>query len=98
MRHAAGKSVSPPGGLPGAGFALGLERLARALPPGVPTEPETVLALDLNAAEAARQRGLIAELAWTDDRAELRAYAKRRGIRRWLAGEGLQDVSPEVSA
>ena len=86
------------GGLPGAGFALGLERLARALPPGVPTEPETVLALDLNAAEAARQRGLIAELAWTDDRAELRAYAKRRGIRRWLAGEGLQDVSPEVSA
>ena len=74
------------GGLPGAGFAVGLERLVRALPPGVPPEPETVLALDLAAAAAAREGGLRAELAWTADEAELRAYCAARGIRRAVRG------------
>ncbi|UBV43393.1 ATP phosphoribosyltransferase regulatory subunit [Deinococcus taeanensis] len=71
------------GGLPGAGFALGLERLMRALAGDLPPEPEVVLALDLPAAEAARAQGLHAELAWTDNRDELRAFSAARGIRRW---------------
>lgn len=70
------------GGLPGAGFAVGLERLrdvvARALAP----EPEVVLARTLADAQAARAQGLTAELAWTDDLAELQAYCAARGIRR----------------
>ena len=81
-----------PGGLPGAGFAVGLERLSRALPPGGGEVPETVLALDLAAAQAARARGLRAELAWTEDPAELRRYAEARGIRRWVRGAGLEEA------
>ncbi|GGR46949.1 ATP phosphoribosyltransferase regulatory subunit [Deinococcus seoulensis] len=73
------------GGLPGAGFAMGLERLMRALAPVLPPEPEVVLALDLNGARAARAQGLHAELAWTDDRAELLAFSEARGIRRWVS-------------
>lgn len=80
------------GGLPGAGFAMGLERLTRALPPGIPPQPEVVLALDLEAAAAARNAGLIAELAWTADRAALREYAAQRGIKRWLSGPNMQEV------
>ncbi|RJF73100.1 ATP phosphoribosyltransferase regulatory subunit [Deinococcus cavernae] len=80
------------GGLPGAGFAIGLERLTRAIPPGVPPQPERVLALDLPAAQAARHAGLIAELAWTDDLADLRKYAQTRGIQRLLQGADLQEV------
>nr|WP_231724422.1 ATP phosphoribosyltransferase regulatory subunit [Deinococcus actinosclerus] len=76
------------GGLPGAGFALGLERLMRALAGDLPPEPELVLALDLAAAEAARAQGLHAELAWTDDRADLQAFSAARGIRRWAYTDG----------
>nr|WP_229780982.1 ATP phosphoribosyltransferase regulatory subunit [Deinococcus arenae] len=76
------------GGLPGAGFALGLERLMRALAGDLPPEPELVLALDLAAAEAARALGLHAELAWTDDRADLQAFSAARGIRRWASSQG----------
>jgi len=75
------------GGLPGAGFALGLERLMRALAGDLPPEPELVLALDLAAAEAARAQGLHAELAWTDDRADLQAFSAARGIRRWASSQ-----------
>ncbi|WP_229784490.1 ATP phosphoribosyltransferase regulatory subunit [Deinococcus radiotolerans] len=71
------------GGLPGAGFALGLERLMRAVAGDLPPEPEVVLALDLRAAEAARAQGLHAELAWTDDAEDLRAFSVARGIHRW---------------
>lgn len=81
------------GGLPGAGFAIGLERLARAIPPGIPPEPERVLALDLEAAQAARNAGMIAELAWTDDVVKLRAYADSHGIGRLLRGADMQEVS-----
>ncbi|MVN88123.1 ATP phosphoribosyltransferase regulatory subunit [Deinococcus sp. HMF7620] len=72
------------GALPGAGFALGLERLMRALAPSLPPEPEVVLALDLTAAQVARAQGLYAELAWTDDEAQLRAFCAARGIGRWV--------------
>ncbi|AXG98557.1 ATP phosphoribosyltransferase regulatory subunit [Deinococcus wulumuqiensis] len=85
-----------PGGLPGAGFAIGLERLAAVLPAGVPSEPETVLALDFAGAAAARAAGLRAELAWTDDGAELRHFAQARGLRRWVQGADLRDVTPHA--
>ena len=52
-----------------------------------------MLALDLQAAQAARNAGLIAELAWTDDLAELRAYANARGIHRLVRGADMQEVS-----
>ncbi|MBB5375032.1 ATP phosphoribosyltransferase regulatory subunit [Deinococcus metalli] len=82
------------GGLPGAGFAIGLERLARAAASALPPEPEVVLALDLAGAQAARDAGLHAELAWTDDRAALSAYSRERGITRWIAGNGWLEVQP----
>lgn len=85
------------GGLPGAGFAIGLERLTRVAPPGLPPEPETVLALDFAAAAAARSAGLRAELAWTTDRTELVRSAAARGVRRWVAGAELRDVTPTSS-
>lgn len=75
-------------GRPGAGFAVGLERLTAALAASRHAEPEVVLALDPVGAAAARDRGLIAELAWTDDRAELRRHAAARGITRLLSAQG----------
>ncbi|WP_309572143.1 ATP phosphoribosyltransferase regulatory subunit [Deinococcus sp.] len=81
------------GGLPGAGFAIGLERLARAAASALPAEPEVVLALDLEGAQTARGAGLHAELAWTDDLAALRAYCQLRGIDRWITGTTWQEVS-----
>lgn len=80
------------GGLPGAGFAIGLERLTEVAAKNLPPEPEVVLALDTAGAEAARAAGLIAELAWTEDRAELLAYCRQRGIRRWAQGDALTEV------
>ncbi|WP_051935411.1 ATP phosphoribosyltransferase regulatory subunit [Deinococcus sp. YIM 77859] len=81
------------GGLPGAGFAIGLERLTEVAAPNLPPEPEVVLALDRAGAEAARAAGLVAELAWTEDQAELLAYSRQRGIRRWAYGNTLQEVT-----
>ncbi|WP_104991978.1 ATP phosphoribosyltransferase regulatory subunit [Deinococcus sp. NW-56] len=80
------------GGLPGAGFAIGLERLTEVAARGLPPEPEVVLALDAAGAEHARAAGLTAELAWTEDRAELLAYCAARGIRRWAQGQTLTEV------
>ncbi|GGM00915.1 ATP phosphoribosyltransferase regulatory subunit [Deinococcus aerophilus] len=77
------------GRLSGAGFAIGLERLLRAAAPQLPPEPEVVLALDSAGAQAARAAGLHAELAWTDDLQELRAFCAARGIRRWARGAAL---------
>ncbi|MDV6375119.1 ATP phosphoribosyltransferase regulatory subunit [Deinococcus arenicola] len=81
------------GGLPGAGFAMGLERLLRAAAPQLPPQPEVVLALDNAGAKAAREAGLYAELAWTDDLNELRLYSEARGIRRWSRGAKLFDMA-----
>ncbi|GAA5532850.1 ATP phosphoribosyltransferase regulatory subunit [Deinococcus aluminii] len=81
------------GGLPGAGFAIGLERLTEVTAAKLPPEPEVVLALDPTGAEAARAAGMVAELAWTDDREELLAYCARRGIRRWAQGDKLTEVT-----
>ncbi|MFC4453307.1 ATP phosphoribosyltransferase regulatory subunit [Deinococcus sonorensis] len=80
-------------GLPGAGFAIGLERLTEVAAHSLPPEPEVVLALDLPGAEYARSGGLVAELAWTDDPAALGHYARQRGIRRAVRGQTLDDVS-----
>ncbi|WP_240730754.1 ATP phosphoribosyltransferase regulatory subunit [Deinococcus sp. S9] len=81
------------GGLPGAGFAIGLERLTEVTAPQLPPEPEVVLALDRAGAEHARSLGLSAELAWTDNQAELLAYCQKRGIRRWAQGDTLMEVT-----
>jgi ATP phosphoribosyltransferase regulatory subunit len=81
------------GGLPGAGFAVGLERLTGVLAPTLPPEPEVVLALDLAGATLARAAGLTAELAWTDDRAELQAFCVARGIKRMVQGNTFSDVN-----
>lgn len=80
------------GGLPGAGFAIGLERLTRAIAATLPPEPEVVLALDLAGADHARAAGLHAELAWTDDRQELLSFSRARGIRRWIQDEHWTEV------
>ncbi len=83
-------------GLPGAGFALGLERLTQALG-GVPPQPgETVLALDVTSARWAQTQGLNAELAWTDDPLALAQYARTRGITRLARGERFETL--EVQA
>lgn len=78
-------------GIPGAGFAVGLERLTEAL--GVPPlEPEMVLALDVPSARWAQEQGLRSELAWTDDARELAEYARVRGICRIARNGVLEDV------
>lgn len=82
------------GGLPGAGFAIGLERLTRASAPKLPREPEVVLALDLTGAQAARTAGFRAELAWTDDETELLNWSRARGIQQWARGTQLFQVTP----
>ena len=74
------------GGLSGAGFALGLERLTEVAARHLPPEPEVVLALDTAGAEHARSLGLIAEGRWTDDAGELVRYAALRGIQRTVRG------------
>lgn len=78
-------------GIPGAGFALGLERLTLAL--GAPPQGhEAVLALDFASLRWAHAQGLSAELAWTDDIVELTRYAQSRGITHVAQGEKLQDL------
>lgn len=84
------------GGLPGAGFAVGLERLLRAAAPLLPPQPEVVLALDAAGAGTAREQGLCAELAWTDDLDELRRYSAARGIHRWARGADLFDAQVQA--
>ncbi|CAM3176967.1 ATP phosphoribosyltransferase regulatory subunit [Deinococcus deserti] len=86
------------GGLPGAGFAIGLERLTGVLAPLLPPEPEVVLALDLEGALAARAAGFTAELAWTDDQAQLLAFCAARGIRRWARGTDLFEAGSSTTA
>jgi ATP phosphoribosyltransferase regulatory subunit len=88
-----GGRYQSPGGLSGAGFALGLERLTEVAARHLPEEPEVVLALDDAGAEYARHMGLIAEGLWTDDLAEVARYAAVRGIRRAARAQQLGDLS-----
>ncbi len=78
-------------GIPGAGFALGLERLTRALGEA-PLMPEAVLAWSLPDAAWAREQGLVAELAWTEDWAELTRYARARGIARLARAGRFEEI------
>ena len=75
------------GELPGAGFAVGLERLTEAAARILPPEREVVLALDEAGVQHAQSLNLVAERAWTGDAAELERYAQARGIRRMVRGE-----------
>ncbi|GGQ98606.1 ATP phosphoribosyltransferase regulatory subunit [Deinococcus ruber] len=88
-----GHDSSTPPTQQGAGFALGLERLTEVAARHIGPEPEVVLALDLAGADYARSLGLIAELRWTDDAAELARYTALRGIRRAVQGETLGTVA-----
>ncbi|MBB6097455.1 ATP phosphoribosyltransferase regulatory subunit [Deinobacterium chartae] len=77
-------------GIPGAGFAIGLERAMRALGGPPPAKPVDVLALDLASARMARAAGYRTELAL--DPGSARQHALERGIR-YLALEGrLEEV------
>ncbi len=72
---------------PGAGFAVGLERLTEVAARHLPPEREVVLALDEAGVRHAQALGLVAERAWTDDAAELQRYAAARGLSRMVRGE-----------
>jgi ATP phosphoribosyltransferase regulatory subunit len=81
---------SPASGLepiPAAGFALGLERLMTALGEPAPITAPYAIAMNDQIARDLRARGHRVILAWTTDRSELEAAARRLGIER-LALEG----------
>ncbi len=77
---------------PGAGFAVGLERLTEAAARILPPEREVVLALDEAGVQHAQALNLVAERAWTSDAAELERYAQARGIRRMVRGQTFSQV------
>ncbi|AWN23954.1 ATP phosphoribosyltransferase regulatory subunit [Deinococcus irradiatisoli] len=77
---------------PGAGFAVGLERLTEVAARHLPPEREAVLALDEAGVRHAQALGLVAERAWTDDVAELERYARARGLKRYVRGEMFSEV------
>jgi ATP phosphoribosyltransferase regulatory subunit len=70
-----------------AGFALSLERVMEALRLPASSEAPEVLALDRAMAHKLRAEGKRVEMAWTSNLADLREYARMKGIR-WLAKEG----------
>ncbi|TSA84518.1 ATP phosphoribosyltransferase regulatory subunit [Deinococcus detaillensis] len=78
--------------LPGAGFAVGLERLTEVAARHLPPEREAVLALDEAGVNYAQTLGLVAERAWTNDPADWQRYAAARGIVRMVRGEQLIEV------
>ena len=77
---------------PGAGFAVGLERLTEVAAHTLPPEREVVLALDEAGVQFAQALKLVAERAWTNDVAELANYARARGIRRMVRGSTFSTV------
>lgn len=77
---------------PGAGFAVGLERLTGVAARHLPPEREVVLALDEAGVRFAQARELVTERAWTEDRAELLEYARARGIVRLVRGDAFEAV------
>ena len=81
---------------PGAGFAVGLERLTEVAARHLPPEREAVLALDEAGVRHAHALGLVAERAWTNDTAQLQRYAAARGLRRMVRGESFSWVGEEA--
>ncbi|WP_420596359.1 ATP phosphoribosyltransferase regulatory subunit [Deinococcus sp.] len=80
------------GGWPGAGFAVGLERLTEVAARHLPPEGEVVLALDEAGVRHAQSLNLVAERAWTEDQAELLGYARAWGIKRTVRGSVFSEV------
>ena len=80
-----------------AGFAIGLERLLSALPTARSdtSVPPVAVSLDDLAARRLRNAGYRVERALTSDVAELRAYARARGIPYLLAEGGLEPLTPD---
>ncbi len=84
--------------LEGAGFAIGLERLAHIAALCPSPSAEAVLALGEAGVRLAHAQGLIAERAWTDDPAALLNYAQARHITRVASGAALLPLSLDTLA
>lgn len=78
-----------------AGFAIGLERLLSALPEVTGDAPPIAVSLADGPARRLRSAGYRVERALTSDVAELRAYARARGIPYLLLESGLEPLTPE---
>ncbi len=78
-----------------AGFAIGLERLLSALPTAQNDAPPVAVSLDDLAARRLRGAGYRVERALTEHLAELRAYARARGIPYLLVEGGLEALTPD---
>lgn len=78
-----------------AGFAIGLERLLSALPGVTGDAPPIAVSLADEPARRLRRAGYRVERALTDDVAELRAYARARGIPYLLLAGGLEPLTAE---
>jgi ATP phosphoribosyltransferase regulatory subunit len=78
-----------------AGFAIGLERLLSALPEVTGNAPPIAVSLADGPARRLRGAGYRVERALTSDVAELRAYARARGIPYLLLESGLEPLTPE---
>jgi len=78
-----------------AGFAIGLERLLSALPGVTGDAPPIAVSLVDEPARRLRRAGYRVERALTEDVAELRAYARARGIPYLLFESGLEPLTAE---
>jgi ATP phosphoribosyltransferase regulatory subunit len=74
--------------IPAAGFALGLERLMTALGEPERVAPPFAIAVSDRVARALRAQGHRVVLAWTTDRLELEAAARRLGIAQLALEDG----------
>lgn len=78
-----------------AGFAIGLERLLYALPEVTADLPPVAVSLADHPARLLRQKGFRIERAASEDIAEVRRYAKARGIPYLLLEGGLEPLAPD---
>lgn len=81
-----------------AGFALGLERLLAALPPGEAAPPAAVLSLDDAGARRLRQAGVVVERSLSGELAQARREATARGIPYLLGDTGLEPLAGSSDA
>ncbi len=79
-----------------AGFGIGLERLLSALPQKGERMVAEVITLDDIPARALRQAGVWVERALSTDLAEVKAYAKSKGILYLLTDKGLEPLSEKA--